>query len=52
MVSFLHPLKTKFLMTYKANGFNPNTRISALDCLLTASMPIAPIYLLHLSLTF
>jgi hypothetical protein len=52
MVNLRHPLNTKFLIAYSAAGPNPNTRISAFDCLLTASIPIAPMYLLHLSFTF
>lgn len=51
-VNLLHPLKTMFLTTSKPKGPRPYIKISALDCLLTASIPIAPMYLLHLSRTF
>ena len=43
MVNFRHPLMTIFLTTSRDIGPSPKTRISAFDCLLTASTPIAPI---------
>lgn len=52
MLIFLQPLKIMFLAIYTPVAPRPNNRILALDCLLTASIPIAPMYLLHLSFTF
>ena len=51
MVNCLHPLKMMFLAIYTATAPRPNINTLALLCLLTAYIPIAPMYLLHLSLT-
>ena len=47
--SSLHPDKTKFFAISTPSAPTPDKKIFAVDCLLTASIPKAPIYLEYLS---
>lgn len=51
IVNLFTPDNTIFFAISTPNGPNPDRNTLEFDCLLTASSPIAPMYLDHLSLT-